>query len=618
MATEERNANGEIATNDATAPAENGQGENQQQQQQQESPWKGILFRIFIFWFVTNLFRGKQQQPSSDSPSGMSLKPATNLFNTNQKMELYVYLSELSNFQNFEDKGSLIWHQKDLQFGNWTDGPAKDGVFMFSTQLKTSENLMNNGSLYAHVYITKIGKNPNPASPKFDKRAVVYRSKMLTVYKKRRVSKTVNLLYGSTEAPPEQQIKDPKKEQEIINYWHPNLTINMMDDQTPWTPGSVPPPMDEFIEFDNVTSKYYPLLYLNTYWNLGSEYMPINETTPTLDLHLTYSPISLFKWQMYESQRMRQKWFSVLGDDMQQSEEEQDAMKRTIVETNPYLLGVTMIVTLVHTVFEFLAFKNDIQFWRSRKTLEGLSVRSVFFNVFQATVVLLYVADNDTNTVIIISCFVGLLIELWKINKVVNIKLDRENRILGMFPRISFEDKESYVESSTRVYDQMAFKYLSWALFPLLVCYCIYSLFYVEHKGWYSWVLSMLYGFLLTFGFITMTPQLFINYKLKSVAHLPWRMMTYKALNTFIDDLFAFVIKMPMMYRIGCFRDDIVFFIYLYQRWIYKVDHKRVNEFGLTGEDLANGGAPVEDAAQGTQQQQVVEGTSQASDKKND
>ena len=72
-------------------------------------------------------------------------------------------------------------------------------------------------------------------------------------------------------------------------------------------------------------------------------------------------------------------------------------------------------------------------------------------------------------------------------------------------------------------------------------------------------------------GFIMMTPQLFINYKLKSVAHLPWRMMTYKALNTFIDDIFAFVIKMPTMYRLGCFRDDIVFFIFLYQRYIYRV-----------------------------------------------
>lgn len=46
----------------------------------------------------------------------------------------------------------------------------------------------------------------------------------------------------------------------------------------------------------------------------------------------------------------------------------------------------------------------------------------------------------------------------------------------------------------------MAFKYLSWLLFPLLGGYVVYSLLYVEQKGWYSWVLNMLYGFLLTFG----------------------------------------------------------------------------------------------------------------------
>lgn len=55
----------------------------------------------------------------------------------------------------------------------------------------------------------------------------------------------------------------------------------------------------------------------------------------------------------------------------------------------------------------------------------------------------------------------------------------------------------------------MAFKYLSWALFPLLGCYAIYSLIYEEQRGWYSWILSMLYGFLLTFGFIMMTPQVY-------------------------------------------------------------------------------------------------------------
>ncbi len=146
------------------------------------------------------------------------------------------------------------------------------------------------------------------------------------------------------------------------------------------------------------------------------------------------------------------------------------------------------------------------------------------------------------------------------------------------------KDKGSYVESSTRKYDIMAFKYLGILCFPLMIGYGVYSITYHEHRGWYSFVLGMMYGFLLTFGFIMMTPQLFINYKLKSVAHLPWRMLSYKFLNTFIDDIFAFVIKMPTMYRIGCFRDDIVFFVFLYQRWIYRVDPTRLNEFGTSGD----------------------------------
>jgi len=81
-----------------------------------------------------------------------------------------------------------------------------------------------------------------------------------------------------------------------------------------------------------------------------------------------------------------------------------------------------------------------------------------------------------------------------------------------------------------------------------------------------------------------MTPQLFINYKMKSVSHLPWRVFIYKALNTFIDDLFAFIITMPTMHRISVFRDDLVFFIYLYQRYIYPVDKTRAYE-GMDDEE---------------------------------
>ena len=81
-----------------------------------------------------------------------------------------------------------------------------------------------------------------------------------------------------------------------------------------------------------------------------------------------------------------------------------------------------------------------------------------------------------------------------------------------------------------------------------------------------------------------MTPQLFINYKLKSVAHMPWRVMTYKAFNTFVDDAFAVLVAMPLHHKIACLRDDAVFVVFLVQRWLYPVDKRRANEYGIAYE----------------------------------
>ena len=67
-----------------------------------------------------------------------------------------------------------------------------------------------------------------------------------------------------------------------------------------------------------------------------------------------------------------------------------------------------------------------------------------------------------------------------------------------------------------------AMRYLSYALYPLVGGYAVYALLYKTHKSWYSFVLNSLVGAVYTFGFILMCPQLYLNYKLKSVAHLPW------------------------------------------------------------------------------------------------
>lgn len=555
---------------------------------------KSIMFNMMLFWMLSKFFfSGVQKGPNttakvSDDPA--LSRPSTNLFGKDFPMDLYVYISEDNYEPDFFDPNELKWIQRNIIFDHWTQGPTKDSTFRAEIDVDLSPKVQANGSLWLHSYFVKSGYIPfeeTRTAENFSPIYTLHKKKQLNKYKKRRYKDTHNLITGKTDKSVEEQEKIRNKvKEEIISHWHQNLTINMVYDHTMWSPASVPSPLSDYIEFEPITGKYYPIVYMNDYWNLQRDYQPINESVKSVHLSLTYQPIGLMKWQLYAAQGMQNKWTSMMGSDASENEDEQDYVKEALLDTSPILLGLTVVVSIAHSVFEFLAFKNDIQFWKDRKSLEGLSVRSVFFNMFQSVVVLLYVLDNDTSTLIRLSIGIGLLIELWKLPKVVNIKLDRSNRILGLFPRVRFEDKGSYVESSTKEYDMMAYKYLSWAIFPLFVCYAIYSLLYNEHKGWYSFTLNMTYGFLLAFGFIMMTPQLFINYKLKSVAHLPWRMLSYKFLNTFIDDIFAFVIKMPFMYRIGCFRDDIIFFIYLYQRWIYRVDPKRVNEFGVSGDDL--------------------------------
>jgi len=56
-----------------------------------------------------------------------------------------------------------------------------------------------------------------------------------------------------------------------------------------------------------------------------------------------------------------------------------DELKRIWIETDPILLGVTTVVSLLHTVFEALAFKNDIQFWNEQDSMEGISVKTLYF-----------------------------------------------------------------------------------------------------------------------------------------------------------------------------------------------------------------------------------------------
>lgn len=215
---------------------------------------------------------------------------------------------------------------------------------------------------------------------------------------------------------------------------------------------------------------------------------------------------------------------------------ELEEFKRVLVETNIFLLGTTFIVSILHTIFEMLAFKNDISHWRNKKDNVGISVRTILANVFMQAVIFLYLLDNSDGTswMILAGQGFGILLEAWKITRMVNVRVQHVNSFIPY--RVIFEDKHklSNLEKETKEYDEEAFKYLYWVAVPLLLAYAVYSVLYDTHKSWYSFIITTLVGSVYAYGFLMMVPSLYINYRLKSVAHMPRKTMIYKLLNTFV------------------------------------------------------------------------------------
>nr|KAJ3419053.1 hypothetical protein HK105_007466 [Polyrhizophydium stewartii] len=564
---------------------------------------------MLLYYAVSYFFAPKPQQTTQQvvtQPDGSQqvvehkVTAYSALWHLGLRSDLYVYVSENDRHLPHD---SLVWKESGIAFGDWSD------IRRAELDIPCPPSVQNNGSLYAHIFLTKAGRSPAAWKNDFVPDDTLYIRKLLTRYQLKHKEVTKKRLVGgdssATQNSPSSAAthdhdhdhedhdsddddqdrghdgqKDAaaksSKQRPIISYWWPNVTINIMASQDN-IPLSSPPLLLKNLRLASDGIHYLPIFYVNDFWMLSEHLHPINSTVDTLHMSLVFSPIEQWRFQLYtqfdESFRIQHE---VMGMEVHETEN----MKRMFIETNPILLAVTFIVSTLHSVFDFLAFKNDIDFWRNRNDMEGLSFRALILNIFFQAVIFLYLLDNETSWMILISTGAGLLIEVWKINKTVIIKRKNE------FPFVDFIDrvKPSKLTKKTRKYDEMAFRYLSIALFPLLVGYTIYSVIYEEHKSWYSFIISTLVGFVYTFGFISMTPQLFINYKLKSVAHMPWKTFMYKALNTFIDDLFAFVIKMPWLHRLACLRDDVVFVIYLYQRRIYPEDKRRRNEFGQVGE----------------------------------
>merc|ERR1711962_598363 len=84
------------------------------------------------------------------------------------------------------------------------------------------------------------------------------------------------------------------------------------------------------------------------------------------------------------------------------TDKDTDEVKGIFTDTNITLLCVTFFVAALHLLFDFLAFKNDISFWRGRKNVAGISPSTVAWRAFSQFIIFFYLLDEETSYLVLI------------------------------------------------------------------------------------------------------------------------------------------------------------------------------------------------------------------------
>ncbi|XP_067094325.1 lipid scramblase CLPTM1L-like isoform X2 [Osmerus mordax] len=419
----------------------------------------------------------------------------------------------------------------------------------------------NNGTLYVMVFIHQAGR-----SPMEDSRQVHHATKM-----------TTQMLSRRQKSPGKHKLKNPNpvpgsRAEGPVSYWRPTLRLSVMAEEFTFTRGNLPSDVRRYMRVfkDGRRMTYLPLLLIDELSFRLKDLMEINGTLTELPLTISYEGISLrtFRfWVHLQDVVYSLQQFGFTEDSI-------DEIKDILVDTNLYLLALTALVTVFHILCDFLALKNNISFWRRKKTMVGMSRKSVLWRCFSTVVIFLHLLQEGSSVLVLLPLAVGSIIEVWKVKKVFKIQLQLKKS------RSIFElGKLDEPEKRTMEHDSQAIRYLSYLVCPLCISGVMFSLVYLKYKSYYLWFINSLITGVYAFGFLSMTPQLFINYKMRSVAHMEGNVLVYRGLSTLVNDVFSSLFSGHSSLQLSCFRDELLLFIYLYQRRRYAVSKTSGQEY---------------------------------------
>mmetsp|Transcript_18180 Transcript_18180/g.63887 ORF Transcript_18180/g.63887 Transcript_18180/m.63887 type:complete len:778 (+) Transcript_18180:179-2512(+) len=372
------------------------------------------------------------------------------------------------------------------------------------------------------------------------------------------------------------------------------------------------------------TQRYVPPLAIE-HFGLRSQtwrFLDSNASRPDPELPIELDITGMNRYSVIEMMKQSLKMYMRVGFTERDLEELKDFFFRYPL----HILIIMQVIGVVQMLLTTLAFKNDISFFRGRADYTGLSSRTLATDTLQELIIFLYLFDfEDISRLVLFQVGMSCVVGGWKYVRVARLQILWSYCLPWVTQNRGRKEIENSQEEYTEEIDARGMRYLKFVLYPLSAAWGVYNLYHYSYKSWWSWLVSSMADFAYTFGFINMMPQIFINYKMKSVAHMPWRVLMYKFFHTFIDDVFAFFIMSDYMtkkHRFMTLRDDIIFFVFLYQRYIYRVDQSRPDEYGFVYADAPTEKSEItagdgskeasESVANGTEKSEVAEDEAKA------
>mmetsp|Transcript_29584 Transcript_29584/g.76405 ORF Transcript_29584/g.76405 Transcript_29584/m.76405 type:complete len:417 (-) Transcript_29584:623-1873(-) len=368
--------------------------------------------------------------------------------------------------------------------------------------------------------MTKAGYSPDPKRDNYDRWATTSATFELVGYSELLQPRGLYNLITGEPAPWEAELRRGlaaaaaagRPEGEYVSYWKPKLHMQLLVDTEAYPLGEMPPLLQHFLHSSRLMHghRFRPLVYINELTTMKAHWVAINSSVPLpgggLPLELSFSPLPTkrFQWMvnLQHSFKMNEETLGI-------SERESEDLRGMFVHTNPTLLYTTVAVSAVHLLFDVLAFKNDVSFWSSVDSMEGLSSRTLVLNQVMEAIILLYLFEEDASWLVKITSIFSLVLGFFKIFKSVAVR------------KREAAQRDGGTESETDEIDRLAFLYLSPLVLLLVVGYSSHSLYTGYHRGWYAWLIESLVALVYGGGFIVMTPQLFINVRAVKRATYP-------------------------------------------------------------------------------------------------